>query len=199
VSARRDEELLADHLAGVPGAFDALAERYADDLYRFLVRFVGNATAADDLVQETFLQVFSAASEFDPDRTFKPWLYTIAANKGRDYLRSRGRRQESSLDASGPDEDRPTGADVLAAEELPSGTSLDAEEQRQRVRAVIARMPEHLRLMLVLGYYEQLPYAQIAEIVGIPVGTVKSRLHAAVTHFARAWQARDPSRERRRV
>ncbi len=80
VDPRSDEALLAEHLAGKPGAFDELVARYADDLYSFFQRFVGNASAADDLVQETFLQVHLAANTFDPARAFKPWLYTIAAN-----------------------------------------------------------------------------------------------------------------------
>ncbi len=186
---RRDEELLADHLAGRAGAFDSLVARYADDLYGFLFRFVGSAAVADDLVQETLLQVHTAAGAFDPTRTFRPWLYTIAANKARDYLRGRGRRVEQSLDARGPDEDRPGQIDSLASEEASPVETSDAEETREVVRGLIARMPENLRLILMLGYYEQLPYAEIAEILGIPVGTVKSRLHAAVTQFAKLWQS----------
>lgn len=187
---RTDEELLADHLAGREGAFAALAARYANELFGFLLKFVGNTAAADDLVQETFLQVHLAAATFDRERAFKPWLYTIAANKARDHLRSRARRQEASLDSGGNDDEAPSGAELLEAldDDLPQ--QQDAEETRAAVRELIARMPDHLRLILVLGYYQQLPYAEISEILGIPVGTVKSRLHAAVTHFARLWHSR---------
>lgn len=188
VNEQRDEQLMSDHLAGKPGAFDLLAKRYASDLYGFLLKFVGSATAAEDLVQESFLQVISSAAAYDPSRPFKPWLYTVAANKARDFLRSRGRRPEYSLDTPGSDPDSPSAADSLRADEVAAGVELDADEERSRVRALIAKMPEHLRLMLVLGYYQQLPYAEIAEIVGIPVGTVKSRLHAAVTQFSKLWK-----------
>ena len=102
------------------------------------------------------------------------------------------RKSEQSLDAN--DQDRSRGG---LAEQLPdAGPSLveDAErvEQAEQVRALIALMPEHLREILVLGYYQQLPYAEIAEILGIPLGTVKSRLHSAVNHFARLWREREP-------
>lgn len=185
---KRDEELLADHVAGVAGAFDSLVARYATELYGFLQRFVGNAAAAEDLVQEAFLQVYASARDFDATRSFKPWLYTIAANKGRDLLRSRSRRQEYSLD-SGGDAESPSIADSIPAESVDAAVDLDRADEQTRVRALIAQMPEHLRTMLLLGYYQQLPYAEIAEIVGIPIGTVKSRLHAAVTHFAKLWKS----------
>lgn len=195
VEQKRDEDLLAEHLAGSAGAFDILVQRYADELYAFFARFVGNRAAAEDLVQETFLQVHLAAASFDPGRSFKPWLYTVAANKGRDYLRSRGRRVTHSLDTPGGGREPPAPGALLAATEAGAEESLRLDEQRQRVQAVIARLPEHLQLILVLGYYQRLPYAEIAEILGIPVGTVKSRLHSAVSHFAQLWLAEDPPRD----
>ena len=190
VKELRDEELLADHLAGKAGAFDVLVARYADELYGFLFRFVGNAAVADDLVQEAFLQVHLAAGAFDPKRSFRPWLYTIAANKARDYLRGRGRRSEQSLDGRGNDDEAPGIGHILEADNVDSEQAADAEQTKSAVRMLIARMPEHLRLILVLGYYHQLPYAEIAEILDIPVGTVKSRLHTAVNQFAKLWRGR---------
>jgi RNA polymerase sigma-70 factor, ECF subfamily len=188
VKHKRDEELLAEHLAGRAGAFDILVSRYVDGLYGFFQRFVGNAGTAEDLVQETFLQVHLAAASFDPGRSFKPWLYTIAANKARDHMRARGRRPLQSLDAAA-DTDGPTPAAQLEGDNAAAGAELEALEQQARVREVINRMPEHLQTILILGYYQKLPYSEIAEILGIPVGTVKSRLHSAVTHFAQLWQA----------
>ncbi len=187
---RRDEQLLSDHLAGDSDAFERLVARYVDSLYGFFRRYVGKAAAADDLVQETFLQVHLAADSFDPKRSFKPWLYTIAANKARDWLRARGRRPTQSLDTVPGDSEGPSPAAQLEGADTSTSESLQSEEQRQRVRETIEQMPEHLRLILILGYYQKLPYAEIAEILDIPVGTVKSRLHSAVNHFARLWTAR---------
>lgn len=184
-----DEALLVEHLAGKPGSFEQLVSRYADELYGFLYRFVGNGALAEDLVQETFLQVHLSVGSFDPARRFRPWLYTIAANKARDMLRSRGRRTEQSLDARKPDEDRPSTSQVLEAEVPAADEVADEQERKRLVQTLIQRMPDHLRMILTLGYYQQLAYAEIAEILDIPVGTVKSRLHAAVNHFGRLWRA----------
>jgi RNA polymerase sigma-70 factor (ECF subfamily) len=189
VDSRSDEQLLADHLAGVTGAFDCLMARYAGELYGFLCRFVADNAMAEDLIQETFVQVHLAAVSFDPARSFRPWLYTIAANKARDHLRTRGRRQYYSLNSAGADEDGRVPSQNLAAADTSLPDLVDAEEQRAVVRELIQRMPEHLRLILTLGYYQQLPYAEIAEVLDIPVGTVKSRLHAAVSYFARLWRS----------
>mgnify|MGYP001249843936 CR=1 FL=1 len=190
MNKRRDEELLADHLNGEAGAFDELVNRYADELFGFVYRIVHNTAAADDLVQEAFLQMHLAANSFDPRRKLRPWLYTIAANKARDYLRGRGRRSEQSLESRSGDDDMPGLGSLLEAEGDSAATATAADQTRDDVRRVIAEMPEHLRLILVLGYYHQLPYAEIAEILDIPVGTVKSRLHSAVNHFARLWKSR---------
>jgi RNA polymerase sigma-70 factor (ECF subfamily) len=189
VDPRTDENLIADHISGDASAFEALTRRYVDELFRFLVRFVGSAAAAEDLTQETLLQVHVSAGGFDPGRTFRPWLYTIAANKGRDFLRSRARRQELLIDSSGRDgADSLPGGSVAADEESAEG-ELGRKELRDEVRRIVVAMPEHLRLVLLLGYYQQLPYAEIATILDIPVGTVKSRLHSAVTQFGNAWKA----------
>ncbi len=188
---KADVELLQRHLAGVPGAFEELVSRYTDELYGFLCRFVGNATAAEDIIQDAFVQVHVAAESFDQSRAFRPWLYTIAANKARDYLRAKGRRQEYSLEGSATaDEDGPSPGQNLEAADRAVAEEVDDRERNAAVREMVDQMPEHLRLILVLGYFQQLPYAQIAEILEIPVGTVKSRLHSAVSHFGKLWKQR---------
>ena len=104
-----DEELLRLHLSGQQGAFESLVRRRGPEVFRFLVRFTGNRALADDVFQETFLQVHLAADRFDLSRRFKPWLFTIAANKARDALRSRSRRRAAPLDARmGHDSDEST-------------------------------------------------------------------------------------------
>lgn len=186
-----DEELVAGYLAGRVECFEALIRRHGRELYHFLVRFTGNVAAAEDLVQETFLQVHLSASSFDPKRRFKPWLFTIAANKARDALRRRTRRPEVSLEASvGVEGNRADRfVDFLAQVPGEPSARLEQAEQRQRVRQIVNQMPQHLREVLILGYYHRFGYRQIAEILDVPLGTVKSRLHAAVGYFARAWRA----------
>jgi len=186
-----DEQLLADYLAGQPDAFELLVRRHSQELFRFLVRFTGSAATAEDIVQDTFLQVHLSAASFDRSRRLKPWLFTIAANKARDLLRSRARRPEVPLDARvGVDEDESQRfLDFLADVEHSPSASLEQEEEREFVRSVLGKMPDHLREVLILSYYHRFPYKEIAEILGVPLGTVKSRLHAAVGHFGQAYRA----------
>ncbi len=103
-------------------------------------------------------------------------------------MRARGRKPTHSLDASSPDRDSPSPATLLEAEQDSSLSKVVQQEQRKRVQAVVAKMPDHLRLILTLGYFQRLPYAEIADILDIPVGTVKSRLHSAIGNFGRLWQ-----------
>lgn len=191
-----DEQLLAAHRQGDPSAFRTLIERYRDDLYRFLYRLVGSKAAAEDVFQETFLQVHISADSFDTSRRLRPWLFTIAANKGRDYLRRKGRRQTLELSApvggegsAGGADSRPSSFVDLMEIEIPAPEAgLDERERDQQVQQALARMSPTLREILLLAYFQRLSYAQIAEDLGIPLGTVKSRLHAAVASFAKQWK-----------
>lgn len=186
-----DNDLLQRHLEGDLGAFEQLVSRYRQELFNFLFRFTGDATLAEDVFQETFLQVHMSAAAFDMTRNFKPWLFTIAANKGRDAMRSRQRRQAAPLDATiGGDEDgRTSYADIMPSNIPSPDFSLLNLETRRAVEKIISQMPESLRIVLLLSYFDELPYKEIADILNVPLGTVKSRLHAAIKYFARQWQA----------
>ncbi len=186
-----DTELLRRHLAGEDEAFTALVRRYERELYNFLARFTGDPTLAEDLFQETFLQLHVSAATFDQTKKLKPWLFTIAANKARDAMRSRLRRAAAPLDAtvSGTADDRTTYADLMPSDVPAPQESMLNLEDRLAVESIVSQMPEHLRTVLVLSYFSDLPYKEIAEILGVPLGTVKSRLHAAVKHFAEQWKA----------
>lgn len=185
-----DNELLQRHLAGEPEAFAALVRRYEKELYGFLARFTGDATLAEDVFQEAFLQLHVSAGTFDPSRRLKPWLFTIAANKARDAMRSRRRRRAAPLDATiaGSDNERTTYADLLEAEIPKPDESLSNTETRQAVQNIIREMPENLQVVLLLSYFHGFQYKQIAEILDVPLGTIKSRLHAAVGSFAKQWR-----------
>jgi len=191
VQAPTDEQLLVDHLHGRADRFELLVSRHSQELYHFVLRFTGNGPAAEDIVQEAFLQVHLSASSFDRKRRFKPWLFTIAANKARDYLRSRSRRPEVPLDAhvATGDEDGQRFMELLSGPDGDPSEPLEDAEQRRLVQELVERMPDHLREVLILSYYHRFPYKEMAAILGIPLGTVKSRLHAAVAHFARAYQS----------
>ena len=186
---RTDEELLSAHIDGDSGAFEELMDRYKNNLLHFLIRFVGSTAAAEDVFQETFLQIHISAETFDPSRRFKPWLFTIAANKGRDWHRKHSKRTVLSLSQEiGGEGEGTRFIDLMEADqELPDATLLDTE-QKDSIRNAVEQLPDHLREILLLSYFQQMSYVQISESLHIPLGTVKSRLHAAVAAFSQAWQ-----------
>lgn len=190
-----DEELIRRYRAGNIEAFEALVARYQIELFHFLSRFTGNRTTADDLFQETFLQVHLSAGDFDTERRFRPWLFTIAANKARDHLRRSNRRQASSLSAPVDASSGEGGefVDLMQADLETPPEEAHRHEVQQMVRQTVALMPEHLREILLLAYFHQFAYKEVAEMLGIPLGTVKSRLHAAVATFAELWKKRTGS------
>lgn len=187
---RTDEQLLAAHRKGDSTALRRLVERHEADLFRFLYRLTGDRQAAEDAFQEAFLQVHLSAERFDVSRRFRPWLFTIAANKARDLLRKKARRSELPLSApTGIEDGRATFADLMALDQPGPDEALSSQERDRMVQQAIQRLPWALREILLLAYFQRLSYAQIAEDLGIPLGTVKSRLHSAVASFAKHWQA----------
>ena len=191
MDAPTDQKVLQDFLDGKAGSFELLVRRHTRELHQFVLRFTGDSVAAEDVVQETFLQVYSSAQTFDPHRRFKPWLFTIAANKARDALRKRNRRHEVPFDATIGEENESGRRflDLLSNEDAAPEEGLLADEKRRVVREVVESMPDHLGEVLILAYYHRFPYREIGEIVGIPLGTVKSRLHAAVICFGERYRA----------
>lgn len=196
-SGPTDEQLIEQYRHGRESAFEELIERYRQELFNFLARFLGDRSAAEDVFQESFLQVHMSAGSFDPERRFKPWLFTIAANKGRDHMRRRARRPAAEIDAplSSPGEQGRTFIDLMEAGLPGPGEQLDRSELRERVQRTVRQMPEHLREILLLAYFQQFSYNEIAEVLQIPLGTVKSRLHTAVGAFAKMWKAQNPGDE----
>ena len=188
LQAQSDERLVKLHVDGQPGAIDELIRRHRDELFGYLVRFTGSRALAEDVFQETFLQIHLSAATFDVDRRLKPWLYTIATNKARDARRWLRRRPSLSLDTPvGGSDDPVSMVDLMPSDgEDPQGP-LQGAEQSERVRAVVDRLGDTQREVLLLTYFQRMPYAQVADILNIPVGTVKSRLHGAVREFGELW------------
>ncbi|MCK4873980.1 MAG: sigma-70 family RNA polymerase sigma factor [Phycisphaerales bacterium] len=192
MNTRTDEELLCAYREGESEALRLLIERYRSELFNFLVRFVGNRAAAEDVFQEAFLQIHLSADSFDATRRLKPWLFTIAANKGRDYLRKHRRQATMELSAPLSSEDG-SGEfiDLLEGDVPQPDSGLEGDELASQVRQAVDSLPAHLREILLLAYFQRFNYNQIAEALGIPLGTVKSRLHSAVATFKRKWEAID--------
>lgn len=188
-STQTDEQVFVAFRDGDPAAYRELIERYHDDLLRFLTRLVGDRAAAEDLFQETFLQVHLSAHTFDASRRFRPWLFTIGANKGRDLLRKKKRQKTYELSRSLKGSEGGTAFVDLLEVDVPSpDAAMDLAERDELVQEALNRLGPPLREVLLLAYFQRLSYAQIAEDLGIPLGTVKSRMHSAVAAFARSWQ-----------
>jgi len=185
-----DGQLMLRYTRGDADAFEQIVRRYRNELFAFLARFLGDRVLAEDVFQETFLQVHISAGGFDVSRRLKPWLFTIAANKARDALRSRGRHPAAPLDArvsaSGSEPTRYV--DLMAAKVSQPGETIQNREAAAAVKSIVQRMPESLREVLLLAYFHELAYKEIAEVCGVPLGTVKSRLHVAVKEFGRRWK-----------
>jgi len=185
-----DEELLALFRQGRRDAFGVLVRRYEGELYGYLRRYLGDGDLAEDVFQNTFVQVFTKLDQYEAGRPVRPWLYTIATHQAIDAMRRQSRHQAVSLDQ---DREELAGSDVpqllgLLESRAPGPLDqLQTEERRQLVRASVDRLPDFLRQVVVLAYYQGLKYKDVADILGIPVGTVKSRLHAALCRLHEAW------------
>lgn len=187
-----DEELLARFRRGHKEAFGVLVRRYERELYGYLRRYLGDANLADDVFQNTFMQLYVKIGQYEPGRPVRPWLYTIATHQAIDALRRNGRHQALSLDQNR--EELPDGEvrgliELLETRGPGPINSVEVSELRERVRAGVDCLPEFLRGVVILAYYQGLKYREIADILEIPVGTVKSRLHAALVRLHEAWAA----------
>jgi RNA polymerase sigma-70 factor (ECF subfamily) len=187
-----DEDLLARFRRGETESFGELVRRYERELYGYLRRYLGDGNLADDVFQNTFLQLYVKIGHYEPGRPVRPWLYTIATHQAIDALRRNGRHQVLSLDQNR--EELPDGelrglVDLLESSGPEPIEAVQSDELRDRVRASVNRLPEFLRQVVILAYYQGLKYREIADILDIPVGTVKSRLHAAIMRLQDVWAA----------
>jgi RNA polymerase sigma-70 factor (ECF subfamily) len=191
LSPETDEQLLEQLRAGDRGVFGPLVRRYERELFGYLRRYLGDDDLADDVFQNTFVQVFLKIRQYEPGRPARPWLYAIATNQAIDALRRKNRRADRRADAAAPDEDgevRPLFELLPTTADGPADQA-DRAEQRERVRAAVGRLPELLRQVVLLAYFQGLKYKDIADALDIPVGTVKSRLHAALVKLSEDWAA----------
>ncbi|MCH8912809.1 MAG: sigma-70 family RNA polymerase sigma factor [Planctomycetes bacterium] len=192
-----DEQLLQEHRRGQTERFELLVRRYSQELFRFAYRLLGSPAAAEDIVQETFLQVHLSMERFDVSRRFRPWVFTIAANKARDYLRSQKRRPEVPLDAvaDGSSDGGASFSDLLSGRSVGPAVALEREERSSRVRQLVDQLPPHLKEVLVLGYYHGFAYKEMANVLDVPIGTIKSRLHSAVAKMGDLISSLEPNED----
>jgi RNA polymerase sigma-70 factor (ECF subfamily) len=186
-----DEELLYEYrVTGSAALFETLVKRYERELYNYLRRFLGSQAMAEDAFQATFIQVHLKCHLYDAERKVRPWLYTVATNQAIDIQRRNRRHRLVSLDRPNRVQHDELGSlvDVLSSRENGPSYDLELGERREWVRQAVAALPEQLRSAVKLVYFRGMKYREAADELSVPVGTVKSRLHAAVKRLGQAWE-----------
>lgn len=182
--AMEDGAVVTSFLTGEERAFDELVERYQGRLLNFVYRTIGDRDRAEDLVQEVFIRVYRHIARFDQSKKFSTWIYTIASNLAKNELRNRSRNPLvlfQTIKAKFEDEERP-----LQFEDVHSRPDdlFRKRHLREMVEQSVAQLPVHHREVFVLRELEGKSYEEIAEITGVNLGTVKSRLNRARSAFA---------------
>jgi RNA polymerase sigma-70 factor (ECF subfamily) len=187
-----DEELMARYRdQDDVRAFETIVHRYEKPLYNYLLRYIRDGQLAEDVFQAAFFRIHEKRDLFTRGKRFRPWLYTVAHHLAIDALRREGRHWAVSLDQerSGGD----TAAKLLDQLQAPTSSPLEeaeADERRELTHRAIDALPDHLRATLLLVYFQGLKYQEAADVLHVPVGTVKSRLHQALLQLNAALRNR---------
>ena len=170
-----DEELIARFQQGDENAYVELVHRYRNRIMTFVYRFVGDMDQAEDLVQDTFVKVYTHRHYYKEIAKFSTWIYTIAGNLARTELRKKKRRKVTSLSQMGTEEKDYD----LPAVQPDSGEMVQSEFLEQELQKAIESLPQHFRTVIILRDIQELSYEDISKIVEVPLGTVKSRINRA--------------------
>jgi len=172
-SSKLSDEAL--FLRGDKESLEVLVNRYQQTLYGLLVHVTGDASLAEDLFQEAFVRAVRGAKTFDRNRSFKSWVTAIALNLVRDEVRKRKLRGEIPLGEGGPEEQ-------AAAGDQPR-ESAERQDEVARVRGALFELTEKEREIVLLHFYQGLTLGEAAEVLNVPLGTAKSRLHGALVRL----------------
>jgi RNA polymerase sigma-70 factor (ECF subfamily) len=173
LSEKADHDFILAALAGDQDSFAVLVERYVSPVYKFSYRYVRNGPDAEDIAQETFLRVWKNLKKFDQSKNFKTWIFAIAKNASLDLLKKKKPMPFSQIG----EEDDAIDA-VLAPYVAVNDMSDDVFDQgllRKNFDLALAKLPSHYRAVMVLRYTDNLKFREIAERLGEPIDTVKSR------------------------
>jgi RNA polymerase sigma factor (sigma-70 family) len=169
-----DEILVMDCQSGRSQALDMLVGRWQKRLWRYACRLTGNPEAAWEVTQESWLGIVRGIRRLNDPARFRPWAYRIVTNKANDWIKKKSKRATAQTD------------ELI---DKPSRDDRQANETSADLQAILRRLGERSRTVLTLYYLEEFGLAEIARILGVPAGTVKSRLHTARAEFKRQWQA----------
>lgn len=194
-----DEDLLLEYCAtGRKELFQELVTRYERELYNYLCHYLGNAEWAEDVFQTTFLQIHLKGDRFESGRRFRPWLYTVATNQAIDFQRRNKRHRLPSLDqacTNGQEDNGASMLDMMADDTAPATEMLVAAEEEAKVKEAVALLPENFREALVLVFYQGMKYREAADVLDVPVGTVKSRVHVALKKLNNLLSSQEPAEQ----
>ncbi len=179
-----DEELVTAHLEGRPGAFRALHKRFERRLTHFILGKTGNPDRVQDLLQDTWVRVARHLPRFDTSRRFSTWVYTIAANLCKNELRNRSRSRMVPFRALETRNDEKRGPVQFEDLSMMPDRLYQKRETRRLVEDAVNTLSENHRKVFQLREIRGKSYREVARILGLRIGTVKSRLHRARTQFA---------------
>lgn len=179
-----ENDLIRRVLAGEQEAFAPLVKQHQRQIYYVILRIVGDEESARDLTQESFIKAYQNLKSFKMNSSFSTWLYRIAVNTAKNYLRDTGRRPQASGD----------GEEELL--KLPDEKTSHLEkaiqkEARQKVRQAVAQLPEKQRITLILKVYEEKTFYEIAQILNCPMGTAKANYHHAVKNLKKWMESHE--------
>jgi RNA polymerase sigma factor (sigma-70 family) len=184
-----DAKLVAECRRGVPGALERLVERFQADVFGTTLRLTRDRDVALELTNSIFFKIYQNLHAYQPGRPLRPWLLRIATNEALNWLRSQRREREHVLGSEASD---------VAFEQLPGGADPEdaalSTERREAVRAALARLPEHYRLVLTLRFFNDLSYQEIAEQTGQDANTVGVQLLRARQLLKREMLAQETPR-----
>ncbi len=181
-----DKSLIDAHRQGDATAFGELVRRYGDSVLGYLTKMSGSRERAEDLFQETFKRVHEKAHTLRGNH-FKPWLFTIATHVAIDGMRRRRRLQVVSLNQKldcADDEGQELGAVAVADNSYEPSQKAIMTEQKEQVRQALELLPAKQRATLVLAYFQQLTYPEVAQVLSCSVGTVKTQMYRALKTLA---------------
>ncbi len=191
-----DEDLVVAFLEQKePKVFEKLVRRYERELYAFLRRFLGDEQQAEDVFQATFITVHQRLDQFEQGRRFRPWLYAVATNKAIDLKRHLKRRMTVSLDSphSEHDSESPVALSGTVASREPTPLEIAFKnETRLQVSKLLALQSDSTQVLLHMVFFQGMKYSDISDALGIPIGTVKSRVFNAMRKLNESWQRMYP-------
>jgi RNA polymerase sigma-70 factor, ECF subfamily len=181
IDDQADEDLMVLYQRGEVRAFEILLSRHRKPLYNFILRYLGDKETAEDLLQEAFMRVIRGAEAYKRQAKFTTWLYTIARNLCVDQTRRRKHRKHASLDAPlDAGEESGSLLDVLPSKEMASDRKSVNKQLHETMQRAIAGLSEEQREVFLMREFLDMPFKQIADVVGVPENTVKSRMRYAL-------------------